>query len=110
MRGARSRGPATGPTDGDARAQYPDYLLQAEFKGETRQREDCQLAPRRIEAEWGAQRIVNLMASWHDQLIEILSAMGMRDVRRLRGDVGRSMLDSELREQALEGVAWAAET
>ncbi len=84
--------------------------LQAEFKGETRQREDCQLAPRRIEAEWGAQRIVNLMASWHDQLIEILSAMGMRDVRRLRGDVGRSMLDSELREQALEGVAWAAET
>ena len=82
--------------------------LQAEFTGETRQREDCQLAPRRIEAEWGAQRIVNLMASWHDQLIEILSAMGMRDVRRLRGDVGRSMLDSELREQAMEGVAWAA--
>ncbi len=82
--------------------------LQAEFKGETRQREDCKITPRKIEAEWGAQRIVNLMASWHDQLIEILSAMGMRDVRRLRGDVGRSMLDSELREQALEGVAWAA--
>ena len=82
--------------------------LQAEFKGETRQREDCQLASRRIEAEWGAQRIVNLMASWHDQLIEILSAMGLRDVRRLRGDVGRSMQDSELREEALEGVAWAA--
>ncbi len=81
--------------------------LQAEFTGETRQRENCQLAPRRIEAEWGAQRIVNLMAAWHDQLIEILSAMGMRDVRRLRGDVGRSMLDSELREQAMEGVAWA---
>ncbi len=81
--------------------------LQAEFKGETRQREDCKLTPRKIEAEWGSQRIVNLMASWHDQLIEILSAMGMRDVRRLRGDVGRSMLDSELREQALEGVAWA---
>ena len=82
--------------------------LQAEFTGETRQRENCQLAPRTIEAEWGAQRIVNLMASWHDQLIEILSAMGMRDVRRLRGDVGRSMLDTELREQAMEGVAWAA--
>lgn len=83
--------------------------MQAEFKGETRNRDDCQLAPREIEPEWGAQRIVNLMASWHDQLIEILSAMGMRDVRRLRGDIGRSMLDSELREQALEGVAWAAQ-
>ncbi len=82
--------------------------LQAEFKGETRSRDDCQLAPRKTEPEWGAQRIVNLMASWHDQLIEILSAMGMRDVRRLRGDVGRSMLDSELKEQALEGVAWAS--
>ena len=83
--------------------------LQAEFKGETNNRDDCQLAPRKVEPEWGAQRIVNLMASWHDQLIEILSAMGMRDVRRLRGEVGRSMLDSELREQALEGVAWAAQ-
>src|SRR6266568_5183560 len=81
--------------------------LQAEFNGETRNRDNCKLKPRNIDAEWGAQRIVNLMASWHDQLIEILSAMGMRDVRRLRGDVGRSMLDSELREQALEGVAWA---
>jgi len=81
--------------------------LQAEFTGETRQREDCKINPRQIEAEWGSQRIVNLMASWHDQLIEILSAMGMRDVRRLRGDIGRSMLDSELREQAMEGIAWA---
>ncbi len=83
--------------------------MQADFNGETRSRDDCQLAPRTIKPEWGAQRIVNLMASWHDQLIEILSAMGMRDVRRLRGDVGRSMLDSELREQALEGVAWATQ-
>src|SRR5215467_7120694 len=81
--------------------------MQAQFEGETRSRDDCQISPREIEAEWGAQRIVNLMASWHDQLIEILSAMGMRDVRRLRGDIGRSMLDSELGEQALEGVAWA---
>ncbi len=81
--------------------------LQAEFQGETGSREDCRLRPRTIDPSWGSQRIVNLMASWHDQLIEILSAMGMRDVRRLRGDVGRSMLDSELREQAFEGIQWA---
>lgn len=81
--------------------------LQAEFQGETRSRQDCRLRPRDIDPSWGSQRIINLMASWHDQLIEILSAMGMRDVRRLRGDVGRSMLDSELREQAFEGIQWA---
>ena len=82
--------------------------LQAEFLGETRDRDNCMLKPREIDPEWGTQRLVNLMGVWHDQLIEILSAMGMRDVRRLRGDIGRSMLDSELREQSFKGIAWAA--
>jgi len=81
--------------------------LQAEFKGETRDRTNCQMKPREIDPEWGAQRLVNLMGVWHDQLIEILSAMGMRDVRRLRGDIGRSMMDAELREQSFKGIAWA---
>jgi hypothetical protein len=82
--------------------------LQSMFKGETRDRADCRLASWKIDAGWGTQRLVNLMASWHDQLIEILSAMGMRDVRRLRGDIGRSMTDAELREQAFEGIAKVA--
>jgi hypothetical protein len=81
--------------------------LQAEFQGETRDRANCQLKPRKIDPAWGAQRLVNLFGVWHDQLIEILSAMGMRDVRRLRGDIGRSMMDSELREQSFKGIAWA---
>ena len=81
--------------------------LQAEFQGETRDRADCRLIPRRINPDWGAQRLVNLLGVWHDQLIEILSAMGMRDVRRLRGDIGRSMMDGELREQSFKGIAWA---
>jgi len=81
--------------------------LQAEFKGETSDRANHHLRPRRINPEWGAQRLVNLIGVWHDQLIEILSAMGMRDVRRLRGDIGRSMMDSELREQSFKGIAWA---
>ncbi len=50
--------------------------LQAEFKGETRDRANCQMKPREIDPEWGAQRLVNLFGVWHDQLIEILSAMG----------------------------------
>ncbi len=81
--------------------------LQAEFQGDTRDRLNCQLKPRRIDRAWGMQRLVNLTGVWHDQLIEILSAMGMRDVRRLRGDVGRSMMDVELREESFKGIAWA---
>ena len=81
--------------------------LQAQFKGETRDRSNCNLKPRDIDPEWGMQRLVNLIGVWHDQLIEILSAMGMRDVRRLRGDIGRSMMDAELREQSFKGIAWA---
>jgi hypothetical protein len=81
--------------------------LQAAFLGETRDRASYKLRPRRIDPEWGAQRLENLFGVWHDQLIEILSAMGMRDVRRLRGDIGRSMMDTELREQSFKGIAWA---
>ncbi len=39
--------------------------------------------------EWGTQRIINLMNSWRDQLLEVLGAMGMREVRRLQGETGR---------------------
>jgi Conserved region in glutamate synthase len=81
--------------------------LQAEFLGETRKRDSYQLRPRKIDLDWGVQRLVNLFGVWHDQLIEILSAMGMRDVRRLRGDIGRSMMDTELREQSFKGIPWA---
>ena len=74
--------------------------LESEFKGKAVSSDLIGLRPRKIDSEWGAQRITNLMASWHDQLIEILSAMGIRDVRRLRGEVGRSMTVEELEEEA----------
>ncbi|HEX4921261.1 MAG TPA: glutamate synthase-related protein, partial [Candidatus Bathyarchaeia archaeon] len=78
--------------------------LQAEFLGSSKSRKECWLRPRKIDPVWGSQRLENLISVWHDQLIEILSAMGMRDVRRLRGDIGRSMMDSELREQSFKGI------
>jgi hypothetical protein len=34
---------------------------------------------------------MNLMASWRNQLLEVVSAMGIRDVRRLRGERGRAI-------------------
>jgi glutamate synthase domain-containing protein 2 len=53
----------------------------------------CPAETREIDPEWGAQRLVNLMAAWRDQLLEALGAMGMREVRRLRGEVGRVIFE-----------------
>ncbi|MDR7554383.1 MAG: glutamate synthase-related protein [Armatimonadota bacterium] len=49
----------------------------------------CHAEAGAFEPAWGAQRLVNLLAAWRDQLLECLGAMGMREVRRLRGEVGR---------------------
>ena len=44
-----------------------------------------------LDADWGSDRITNLVAAWQSQLIELMGAMGIREARRLRGEVGRSM-------------------
>jgi len=49
-----------------------------------------------VDPGWGAQRIRNLIAGWHNQLLEIMGAMGMREVRRLRGEMGRAMFFEDL--------------
>ena len=48
---------------------------------------------------WGAARIRNLIAGWHNQLIEVLGAMGIREVRRLRGEMGRAMFYEDLEKE-----------
>jgi hypothetical protein len=58
--------------------------------------------PARLEEmsfEYGVGRMRNLIAAWHLQLIELMGAMGMREARRLRGDVGRAMFFEELEEE-----------
>jgi ferredoxin len=49
-----------------------------------------------IDPQWGSQRMINLMGAWHNQLIEVMGAMGIREARRLRGEVGRSMWFEDL--------------
>ncbi len=56
------------------------------------------------EAEWGTQRVANLISAWRDQLLEILGAMGMREVRRLRGDVGRAIFQEEAEREAFGDI------
>ena len=43
-------------------------------------------------------------AAWRDQLLEILGAMGLREVRRLRGEMGRAMLQVELEREAFAEI------
>ncbi len=53
-----------------------------------------------VEIEYAAQRIVNLVGAWHSQLIEVLGAMGIREVRRLRGEMGRAIFMEEIEKEA----------
>ena len=36
------------------------------------------------------------VGAWNNQLLEVMGAMGMREVRRLRGEVGRIMFKEDL--------------
>lgn len=49
-----------------------------------------------VDASWAVQRIKNWANACRDQLLEIMGAMGMRDVRRLAGEVGRAMFHEDL--------------
>ncbi len=42
------------------------------------------------------QRIVNLLAAWHSQILEVMGAMGIREVSRLRGEAGRAIFFEEI--------------
>jgi hypothetical protein len=59
----------------------------------------CPLELESLSVKRGAQRMVNLMGAWNNQLLEILGAMGMREVRRLRGEVGRAMFLEDLEKE-----------
>jgi len=52
-----------------------------------------------VEPAYGVGRMTNLIVAWHDQLIEMMGAMGIREARRLRGETGRAMFFEELEEE-----------
>lgn len=78
--------------------------LQAQFQGEVRDLGAAQIELPSTDPEWANQRLVNLLGSWRDQLLEILGAMGLREVRRLRGEIGRAMFQAELEREAFSEI------
>lgn len=64
----------------------------------------CPVDLENVDPAWGAARIKNLMAAWHSQLLEIMGAMGMREVRRLRGEMGRAMFFEDLEKETFASM------
>jgi len=56
----------------------------------------CPVEIEEAPSKWVASRTVNIMGAWHNQLLEIMGAMGIRECRRLRGEAGRAMFFEEL--------------
>ncbi len=56
----------------------------------------CPVEIHAVETEYAVNRITNLIGALHSQLLEVLGAMGLREVRRLRGEVGRAMFVEDL--------------
>ncbi|HVN23326.1 MAG TPA: glutamate synthase-related protein [Syntrophorhabdales bacterium] len=56
----------------------------------------CPVELGEVDPGWGSRRVKNLMAGWHNQLLEVMGAMGLREVRRLRGEMGRAMFFEDL--------------
>lgn len=79
--------------------------MQGKFSGECSDRETGQfILPKKLTAEWGVSRLLNLAAAWRDQMLEISGAMGIREVRRMRGEMGRAMFMKNLEADAFAGV------
>ena len=67
--------------------------------------EECAAEAGNLDRSYAAQRMVNLMGAWHSQLLEVLGAMGIREVRRLRGEVGRAIFMEDIEREAFGDLA-----
>ncbi len=73
--------------------------LECRLCRECRTDVSCLARIEKVDADYGVGRMTNLIAAWHDQLIEVMGAMGIREVRRLRGETGRALFFEELEEE-----------
>lgn len=69
----------------------------------SRKRGKCRLA-RNLPNAWAIQRILNLCGAWRDQMLEMMGAMGIREVRRLRGEIGRAMFQKTLENETFAEI------
>lgn len=78
--------------------------LECRLCGECQRGEECQIKLEDIKTEYGKNRIINLIHAWRNQILEMLGAMGIREVRRLRGEMGRAMFFEDLERETFGSV------
>ena len=85
----------------DLVSTYLPFLISIECHlcGSCEAGRTCPAGIEGIDHDYAVDRMRNLVAAWHLQLIELMGAMGIREARRLRGDVGRAMFFEDLEEQ-----------
>lgn len=85
-----------------ADAVYVDFpllvALECRMCGRCVKGLSCPVHVEEASSGWVALRTINLLGAWHNQLLEVMGAMGIRDARRLRGEAGRAMFFEDLDE------------
>jgi glutamate synthase domain-containing protein 2 len=91
-----------------ADAVYVDFplliALECRMCRRCRKGLSCPVQIERTEPDWVVRRTVNLLGAWHNQLLEVMGAMGIRDARRLRGESGRAMFFEDLDRTTFESM------
>ncbi len=67
-------------------------------------RGSCPINLQAAEPEWVQGRVCNLIGAWRDQMLEMMGAMGIREVRRLRGEVGRAIFFDDLERDMMSAL------
>ena len=65
----------------------------------------CPINLHNAPADWVGGRVTNMVGAWRDQLLEVLGAMGLREVRRLRGELGRAIFYEDVEREAFSDVS-----
>jgi ferredoxin len=69
-----------------------------------REGKSCPVKLEEVETQWGSQRVVNLLGAWYNQLLEVMGACGIREARRMRGEIGRSMWFEDLERDSFSPI------
>jgi ferredoxin len=54
--------------------------------------------------DWVEGRVTNMVGAWRDQMLEVLGAMGLREVRRLRGEFGRAIFYEDVERESFADI------
>ncbi|MDW5562395.1 MAG: glutamate synthase-related protein [Methanomassiliicoccus sp.] len=68
----------------------------------------CPMTDDKIDREFAYWRTINMIGAWRDQLLEVMGAMGVREARRLRGEIGRAIFYEDAERDAFANIQGGA--